>query len=214
MRQITEAIIHCSATRPTWMGNATTAEKAEEIRRWHVDENGWSDIGYHYLIDRDGTAVEGRNVSRTGAHVKGHNRGTIGICLIGGLGSSANDAFEDHFTPQQDRKLRALLSHLMIEHGFTEASGHNEYAAKACPGFNVKRWLAGKTPERESPTQSKTVRAGGVTAAVGAAGGVFGALGDLDPTAQYIVLGGGVLVTLLALYIIKDRLRKWAGGVR
>ncbi len=67
---------------------------------------------------------------------------------------------------------------------------------------------------RDHPTQSKTVRAGGVTAAVGAAGGVFGALGDLDPTAQYIVLGGGVLVLLLALYIIKDRLRKWAEGVR
>lgn len=214
MRQITEAIVHCSATRADWMGNNSSQAKVDEIRRWHVVDRGWSDIGYHYIIDRDGTILEGRGLGRTGAHVKGHNKGTIGICLIGGFGSSKNDAFSDHYTPQQERQLRQLLSRLMNQYGFTKVSGHNDYAAKACPGFNVFRWLVEDTPVRTSPTQSKTVRAGTITAAVGAAGGAFGALGNLDPTAQYILLGGGVLVALLAMYIVKDRLRRWAEGVR
>jgi hypothetical protein len=146
MRKITEIIIHCAATRPEWMQGSKTSAKVAEIRRWHLG-NGWSDIGYHYLIDRDGTVAKGRDVSVTGAHVKGRNTGTIGICLMGGHGSSETDAFSEHFTGEQDRALRKLIADLHKQFGPVEVNGHNQYAAKACPGFNAPKWFAmGKPP--------------------------------------------------------------------
>ena len=78
MRPINEIIIHCSAT----------AEgkdfKAADIRRWHVQGNGWKDIGYHFVIDLDGTVEVGRPVAQQGAHCTNHNKTTIGICYVGG----------------------------------------------------------------------------------------------------------------------------------
>lgn len=146
MREITEAIIHCTATRADWWKTRTTNQKVEEIRRWHVEDNGWSDIGYHFLIDRNGKVATGRPIERDGAHVRGRNKGTIGICLFGGHGSSETDAFADNFTPEQDKALRKLLGDLQKKYGFTRISGHNEWAAKACPGFKVQRWLSVVTP--------------------------------------------------------------------
>lgn len=140
-RQITGIIIHCSATRKLWMHNATVAEKRDEIKSWHVDDNGWSDIGYHGLIDRDGSVAEGRPIGRNGAHCIGQNRGTIGLCLIGGHGSAANDAPEDHYTPEQLLVLARILEGLQEEHPGVTISGHNQHANKACPGFNVPAWL-------------------------------------------------------------------------
>lgn len=81
MRDINEIIVHCTATRPDWWQGKSTSEKVDEIRRWHVEDRGWRDIGYHYLIDRDGTVAKGRPVEQVGAHCKGHNTGTIGISL-------------------------------------------------------------------------------------------------------------------------------------
>ena len=70
---VKNAILHCSATP------AGRPHNAAEIRRWHVDGNGWSDIGYHYVILIDGTVEAGRPLWRKGAHTKGHNN-DIGIC--------------------------------------------------------------------------------------------------------------------------------------
>jgi len=162
MRRITEAIVHCTATPPDWRSRSSTSNKVREVRRWHVDQRGWSDIGYHYLIDRDGTVAKGRPMHRNGAHVRGHNTGTIGISLFGGKGASAYDNFEDHFTPEQDAALRNLLADLQAEYGFRKITGHNEYAAKGCPGFQVKRWLKRKPSARASIAQTKTVRAAGI----------------------------------------------------
>lgn len=140
MRKITEIIIHCAATRPQWLDGRSTTAKVKEIRRWHVDGNGWSDIGYHYLIDRDGTVKKGRDIGRNGAHTRGHNRGTIGICLIGGHGSTSNDDFLDNYTRNQETALRELLQKLQQQHSVKKVSGHNNYAAKACPGFDARAW--------------------------------------------------------------------------
>ena len=138
MRAITTGIIHCSATRPDQVIGA------EDIRRWHVDGNGWSDIGYHYVIRRDGIVEPGRDRDldgdiweEVGAHVRGHNGNSIGICLVGGAGSRADDVFGDHFTGQQFIALRALM--LAINGAYPEIKwlGHNDLAAKACPGFRV-----------------------------------------------------------------------------
>ena len=214
MRKITGIIIHCAATRPDFMAGATTAERVAEIKRWHVQDRGWSDIGYHYLIDRDGTVAKGRPIERDGAHVKGHNKGTIGICLFGGHGSSENDAFADNFTEAQDRALLGLIHTLRDEYGDLPISGHNEYAAKACPGFRVSRWYAGDRPARKSIAESKTVQAASVGTAVTAAGGVATALSKLDPTAQIVVIGGAVLLAAAFLVIIRERVKKWAAGDR
>lgn len=139
---VREIIVHCSATQPDWMADRPIAEKVAEIRRWHR-ANGWNDIGYHWIIDRDGKVLAGRPETVIGAHAVGHNAGTIGICLIGGHGSAETDRFVYHFTSQQDITLRQMIDAISLRTSITRITGHNEYAAKACPGFRVSDWLKG-----------------------------------------------------------------------
>lgn len=141
MRPMHGIILHCSATRPAWMANSKTSAKVAEIRRWHVKDRGWRDIGYHFLIDRDGTVASGRPIEQTGSHTQGRNTGTIGICLLGGHGSAADDPFERNFTPQQDAAARKLITDLRAKYGRLTLAGHNNFAAKACPGFSVGKWF-------------------------------------------------------------------------
>jgi hypothetical protein len=214
-RQIDEIIIHCAATRPDWMQGQTAEAKRDEIRRWHKDR-GWRDIGYHYFIDRNGRTVAGRPLQEAGAHTKGHNSKSIGICLAGGHGSSENDAFLDNYTFEQEQALRVLINELKVRiPGIKKITGHNQYAAKACPGFNVPRWLANQPPKpvRTSAVQSKTMQASAISigGALGTAGSV---IGGLDQYAQYIVLGFVGVVVLAALFIMRERLKKWADGDR
>lgn len=141
------------------------ADKVAEIRRWHVQERKWKDIGYHYLIDRNGVLALGRPVEQVGAHVQGHNTGTIGICLIGGHGSAETDKFSDNFTATQDTVLRVLLNDLKRQHpGIVKISGHNQYAAKACPGFNVPQWYQPITPTPIKPDNGHKPISPGMTA--------------------------------------------------
>ncbi|ETX26726.1 N-acetylmuramoyl-L-alanine amidase [Roseivivax isoporae] len=162
MRKINEIVVHCTATQPDFMPGASTAGRVGEVKRWHVQINKWSDTGYHYLVDRDGTVAEGRPLERIGAHVARHNTGTIGIALFGGHGSAETDAFADHFTPEQDAALRTLIADLEARFGDLKISGHNEYAAKACPGFQVARWLghgpaAKPAPEDQDEATAATI---------------------------------------------------------
>lgn len=155
MRPINEVIVHCTATRADWWQGKPTSAKVAEVKRWHVQDRGWSDIGYHFLIDRDGTVAKGRDIAKTGAHVQGHNTGTIGVSLFGGHGSAVSDKFADHFTPAQDTALRKLIADLRKQYpGISKVSGHNQYAAKACPGFNVAKWYAAK-PSNAPVTQAE-----------------------------------------------------------
>lgn len=148
MRKITEIIVHCTATRADWAKQKSTRWRVDEVRRWHVDEIGWLDIGYHFLVDRDGTVANGRPVEITGAHCKGHNQNTIGIALFGGHGSTAHDKFLNHFTPQQDDALRKLIADLRREFpSINKVTGHNRYSAKACPGFIVNEWMSEVDPQ-------------------------------------------------------------------
>ena len=137
-----EIIIHCSATRADWMSGRPLAEKVAEICSWHRAK-GWRDIGYHWVIDRDGKVLPGRPEADIGAHTIGHNSGTIGICLLGGYGSAETDTFRDNYTAQQDITLRQMIDAIGMRTGIERVSGHNQYAAKACPGFNVPNWLEG-----------------------------------------------------------------------
>lgn len=134
---VTEIILHCADTRPDWMAGRPISEKVAEIRRWHVQERGWRDIGYHWVIDRDGSVAPGRRETEIGAHVEGHNRGTIGICLLGGYGAKADDPFEKSFTAAQRAEVKRLIGEITGRTAIRKVSGHNEYALRACPGFRV-----------------------------------------------------------------------------
>ena len=139
---VTEIILHCADTRPEWMAGHPLLEKVAEIRRWHVQQRGWRDIGYHWIVDRDGAVALGRRETEIGAHVEGHNRGTIGICLLGGYGASVDDLFEKNFTEAQAAAVRRLISEIKGRTAIGKVSGHNEYAPKACPGFKVGKSAA------------------------------------------------------------------------
>jgi hypothetical protein len=142
-RPLREIIVHCTATRPEWMAGRPVADKVAEVWRWHLAQ-GWRDIGYHYLIDRDGAIAPGRPLGEVGAHVMNRNIGTVGVALIGGHGSASTDQFAKNFTAAQDVALRQLIAALQAQFGPLALSGHNEWAAKACPGFNVKAWQGGQ----------------------------------------------------------------------
>jgi N-acetyl-anhydromuramyl-L-alanine amidase AmpD len=132
------------------MAENTTAEKRDEIQRWHVEDRKWSDIGYHMIIDRDGTRATGRPLFKVGAHVKGHNSNSLGVSLVGGFGGLADDDFLDNFTPAQDKELRVLIDEWQAKFpDIVKIRGHNEYANKACPCFDVSQWLGGR---RVSPS--------------------------------------------------------------
>jgi len=149
MRRFDTLIIHCSATPPDWMAGKGVKAKRDEIDRWHKGR-GWSEIGYHYVIDRDGATTTGRHLNKTGAHVKGHNTGSVGVCLVGGRWPDgrwalASDDFADHFTAEQDKALRDLIEDLCERYpAVKHIKGHNDYtSAKGCPGFKVGDWLRG-----------------------------------------------------------------------
>jgi N-acetylmuramoyl-L-alanine amidase len=124
------------------MAGHTLAAKVAEIRRWH-QSLGWKDIGYHWIIDRDGSIAPGRPETMTGSHVRGHNTRSLGICLIGGHGSASTDRFEDHFTPQQKRALKQLIADIKSRTPIKAVRPHHAVAAKACPGFAFRQedWL-------------------------------------------------------------------------
>ena len=101
MREINKIIIHCSATR-----EGENFEVAE-IRKWHL-ARGFNDIGYHFYIDLYGEIHKGRDISKIGAHCKGHNRNSIGICYCGGVEADGKTP-KDTRTTDQRRALVAVL---------------------------------------------------------------------------------------------------------
>lgn len=131
VRQITKIILHCSATRE---GQDVSVET---IRKWHLNR-GWSDIGYHYVIYLDGSIHEGRPVNRSGAHTKGHNSKSIGVCYIGGVEKDGKTP-KDTRTPEQDTALTNLITALLEMYPTATLHGHNEFANKACPSFDVQK---------------------------------------------------------------------------
>jgi len=166
-RAISEINIHCSATRPHWMADKPGSARVAEIKRWHVEDNGWRDIGYHWLIDRDGAVYPGRPEASSGAFEPKVNGRAVGICLIGGFGSEANDSFDRHYTWEQGAALRELIDGIKARHpGIKRVTGHNDYSGKACPGFKVSRWLDGKAASR-SFAESGTALGSGAAAVAG-----------------------------------------------
>ncbi len=122
MRDIAKLIVHCSAT-PNY--RETTVK---EIREWHL-ARGWSDIGYHYVIHRNGVISAGRPVYKIGAHCRGHNADSIGVCMIG----------DDAFTDAQYDSLKSLHNVLNNIYLGIEVFGHKDFTNnKTCPNFEVR----------------------------------------------------------------------------
>ena len=134
MRTINQIIIHCSATYPDMdIGS-------DVIRQWHTVDNGWSDIGYHHVISRDGTIEPGRPHDRPGAHAKGHNTNSIGICMVGGKAKDGRQT--TNFTAAQWNALEILVMDLLTAYPNAEVIGHNDVSSKDCPTFDVKSWVS------------------------------------------------------------------------
>lgn len=140
-RSISGLVVHCSATRPAMdIGVA-------EIRQWHMKPKsqgglGARDVGYHYVIRRNGLVEAGRKEAIAGAHVAGHNANTIGICLVGGVKQDDFRKAENNFTAAQFASLKSLLTDLSRRYPGAVVKGHRDFKGvhKACPSFDAKAW--------------------------------------------------------------------------
>tara|TARA_Y100000748_G_scaffold224991_1_gene189458 strand:- start:71 stop:496 length:426 start_codon:yes stop_codon:yes gene_type:complete len=128
-RAIDKIIIHCSATPE---GRDV---KTSEIKRWHTEDNGWRDIGYHFVIELDGSIHKGRPVGTSGAHTIGENH-NIGICYIGGVDQVMKP--KDTRTDAQRIALEDLIEDIKEEYPNIMVYGHRDFADKDCPSFNAK----------------------------------------------------------------------------
>ena len=142
-RMINEIIVHCTATPE---GQDTTVE---QIRKNHMAPvskggRGWSDIGYHYVIYRDGSIHNGRKVDVAGAHCTGHNSHSIGVCYVGGLENRPGVAYaqlkpKDTRTEVQKASLLKLLKDLKRLYPIAKIRGHRDFVNKACPSFDATK---------------------------------------------------------------------------
>lgn len=130
-RAITDIILHCTATRE---GQNVTVE---DIRKWHMQQ-GWADIGYHYVVYLDGSLHNGRDVDIIGAHCNGHNTHSIGVAYVGGVAADGRTP-KDTRTDLQKAKLLSLLMDLRKLYPHARISGHRDFAAKACPSFDARK---------------------------------------------------------------------------
>ena len=137
MREITEIIIHCSATKER------SNFKLNDIEGWHKQRgfplSGGTYCGYHYVIGLDGTIEVGKDIKAIGCHCKGHNANSIGICYIGGLDLWGKP--KNTMTPFQIDAMLKLVNFLQWMYPKAKVYGHNEFANKDCPCFNVHEFL-------------------------------------------------------------------------
>lgn len=140
-------VVHCSATAPHQDIGAS------DINDWHK-ARGFKGIGYHRVIRRDGSLEYGRKTADVGAHVKGYNRVSVGVCLVGGIDAAGNA--ENNFTPRQMRRLQVVLAGLQQTYPDAEILGHRDLSPdldgdgkverhewlKECPCFDVPAWHA------------------------------------------------------------------------
>lgn len=154
-------VFHCSASPPN------QPVRGREIRQLHtapktdrfiwgpytLSGKAWRDIGYHFVIPRDGAIELGRDIEAIGAHVKGYNSVSVSVCLVGGIDETGKP--EDNFTAEQWRAADLLLALLRARYPQAKWLGHRDLSPdangdgvitradwlKACPSFDVRaRW--------------------------------------------------------------------------
>jgi N-acetyl-anhydromuramyl-L-alanine amidase AmpD len=131
MRLLTKVnflVVHCAATK------SHMDVTVSDLRKWHVTENGWSDIGYHYFIKFDGSIHQCRSEKYQGAHCKTVNSNSLAICLEGGFGGI------DNFTVVQKKSLFDLIQDRKLSHPNAAVIGHGQIDDKECPSFDVVTW--------------------------------------------------------------------------
>lgn len=140
MRNINKVILHCSDS------DYAHHDDIKVIKKWHTDPKskggrGWKDVGYHYFIRKDGLIQKGRDIDVMGAHCKGENKTSIGICLSG----------KHKFTDKQFEALEKLIRGLDIRlrNKFT-IHPHNEFSSKSCPNFSLEEFKLKYFPEWEN----------------------------------------------------------------
>lgn len=131
MRPINKIIVHCTATPE---GRDVTVE---EIDAWHR-KRGFKSIGYHYVIYLDGSIHKGREDDKIGAHCVGYNSRSLGVCYVGGLAKDGKTP-KDTRTEAQKQSLYKLLKMLKTKYPEAHIFGHRDFAAKACPCFDVTK---------------------------------------------------------------------------
>jgi N-acetylmuramoyl-L-alanine amidase len=131
-RKINLIVIHCTGTEE---GKDVTVQA---IRNWHVKGNGWRDIGYHYVIYRDGSLHEGRDVNISGGHARGYNSNSIGIVYVGGCPKGHPDQNKDTRTPAQKATLLRLLKDMRKMYPYAKIVGHKDLNKTGCPSFDAK----------------------------------------------------------------------------
>jgi len=209
-------VIHYSAT-PVEMD--VTSDDIDTMHK----RRGFKEIGYHWYIRKNGSIEMGRDMSEpgrfeVGAHSKGENSVSVGICYEGGVTKAKPDLGFDSRTPAQKKAMIELIGNMLDRFPGAVVKGHRDMpgAATQCPGFNVTEWwdeVRRKQAQPKSPAKSTTLQAAAGTAVAGGTATVT-ALSKLDPTAQYIVLGCAAFGALCLLWIAKERIRKWANGDR
>lgn len=128
MREVTRIVFHHSASPR----DTTTAAM---IENWHTHGHGWSAIGYHYVIEGTGFVVRGRDLDRQGAHAKGANDDSVGICIVGD-----NTNPDQRWTQPQIDSANLMISSLRAVLGRDLAVyGHREVGTTPtlCPGVDV-----------------------------------------------------------------------------
>ena len=136
MRKIDEIVIHCTATTGDRRGDVS----ADEVRRWHTSPpRNWSDIGYHFLIRRDGSLEPGRDLDRPGAHVRGMNKTTIGIVYTGGICPYEGEPMDTRTDEQKETLFDLLIALKKVFPDIRRVSGHRDHPGvrKSCPCFDV-----------------------------------------------------------------------------
>ncbi|GAB3213333.1 hypothetical protein GCM10027294_43900 [Marinactinospora endophytica] len=130
----TEFVVHYSAGPPS--------QTPRQIQAFHMDSNGWSDVGYNFLVDTDGKIYEGRGWLVVGAHATGHNTSGIGACFIGGNGDA---------TPAAREAIRALYDEANRKAGRTlKIRGHRDVGSTDCPGGDLYAWVRDGMPANGS----------------------------------------------------------------
>jgi N-acetylmuramoyl-L-alanine amidase len=166
MRQINLIVVHCTASRN---GKARPVAAIEADHR----ARGFSSIGYHYVIQPDGHVDLGRDEEQPGAHAKGFNAHSLGVCLVGGLGGP-NRLNPGLYTMAQWDALRITVRSLLDRYPGARVVGHRDLSPdldgdgqvephewlKKCPAFEVQEWLAGDM----LPLQNHVLRTGAVHA--------------------------------------------------
>ena len=124
MRTVTRVIVHCSATpdKGDLIG-------VKQIREWHL-ERGWSDVGYHFVIRRSGIVEPGRAENLVGAHTRGENADSLGVCLVG----------TRDFTKEQLESLKRLGALINRKYLLDESDWfcHYQFSNKDCPNIPVE----------------------------------------------------------------------------